>query len=108
MNNVDDDDKFNNADEDDDIILNEASDDENKDGKNNNALVILEMLLDIVDPIKKTLQLEQSQESISSAFQTSRVVPLGKTKLRASELLCALVSLKKPEIIKTVNESSII
>ena len=66
------------------------------------------MLLDIVTPIKKILQLEQSQESISSAFQTSRAIPLGKTKLRARELLCSLDSLKKPEIIKTVTESSVV
>ena len=103
----DDDDKWNNSGEDDDIILNEASDDESKDAQNGNAAAILGMLLDIVEPIKKILQFDSSKDPIQTAFQSNRVMPLGKTKLRASELLCAIVSLKKSEIIKVVADSKV-
>ena len=95
------------GDDDDDIIVNEISDDENnEDSKVNQAAAVVELLIKMVQPIATMLQGE-SIVPLKTQFSEGRVLPLGKTKLRACELLQSIVSLKKANIIKAVGESGV-
>lgn len=101
-----DEDRWNDSGEDDDIIVNEMSDEDNEDSKNNQALAVVELLVKMVGPIKNIL-MGDGLEPIKNAFSQGRILPLGKIKLRAVELLQSIVSLKKPTIINAVSESRV-
>lgn len=101
-----DEDRWNDSGDDDDIIVNEMSDEDNEDSKNNQALAVVEILVKTIGPIK-TILMSESQEPIKNSFTQGRILPLGKTKLRAVELLQSIVSLKKATIITAVSESCI-
>ena len=81
-----DDDAWDNNGDDDDIIGIELSDDENEDSKNGNNTAIVELMVQMIEPIKAILKTE-SLETIQNQFNQSRSFPLGKIKLRAIELL---------------------
>ena len=82
------------------------SDEENEESKNGNNTVIIELLVQMIAPIKTILDMDPL-EPISTTFNQNRIVPLGKIKLRAVELLQAIVSLKKTQIITAVSESGV-
>jgi len=60
----------------------------------------------MVQPIKTILEGESS-EPIKNQFSQSMMLPLGRAKLRAVELLSSIVSLKKPAIINAASESGV-
>jgi len=62
-----DDDGWDNNGDDDDIIGIELSDDENDDNKNGNNAAILELMLQMIEPIKTILE-KDSLESIQNQF----------------------------------------
>lgn len=79
--------------DDDDIIVNEVSDEEGDDSKNGNNAAIMELLNEMIEPIKQILN-KATMDPIQNQFSSGRTVPLGKNKLRAIELLQAIMSLK--------------
>jgi len=60
----------------------------------------------MIAPIKTLLE-KDSLTTTQNQYKESRNYPLGKIKLRAIELLQAIVSLKKPQILNTIRESRI-
>ena len=94
----------NSGDDDDDIIVNEVSDDE--DSKNNQAAAVVELLVKMIEPIMAILRGTSNESPLKSSFNEGRVMPLGRTKLRACELLQSIISLKKSNVIVAVGESS--
>ena len=70
------------------------SDEDNEDSKNGAAIFMIELFVKMVTLIKKILEADPL-ESAQNQFQPKRMLPLGKIKLRAIELLQAIVSLKK-------------
>ena len=82
------------------------SDEDNEESKNGNNTVIIELLVQMIPHIKTILDREPL-EPISTTFNQNRILPLGKMKLRAAELLHAIVSLKKSQIITAVSESGV-
>ena len=96
------------GDDDDDIIVNEISDDdENEESKSNQAAAVVEILIKMIEPIQRILEADSSDQQIKSSYREGRVMPLGRTKLRAVELLQAIVSLKKANIITAVGNSTV-
>ena len=93
----------NSGDDDDDIIVNEVSDDE--DSKNNQAAAVVELLVKMIEPIMAILRGTGNESPLKTSFNEGRVLPLGRTKLRACELLQSIISLKKSNVIVAVGES---
>ena len=67
---------------------------------------MVELLTKMIEPIQKILSLADL-DPIASSFSSGRILPLGKAKLRAIELLQAIVSLKKASIVTAVGESGV-
>lgn len=82
------------------------SDEDNEESKNGNNTVIIELLVQMIPHIKTILD-KEPLEPISTTFNQNRILPLGKMKLRAVELLQAIVSLNKSQIITAVSESGV-
>lgn len=80
--------------------------DEDNDTKGRNSAAIVELLISMVQPIKKILS-HDNDEPILNSFSEKRILALGNTKLRAVELLQSIVSLKNPDIINAVRESEV-
>lgn len=89
---------------DDDIIVNEISDDENDEAKNNNNAAIVELLVKMVEPLKAILE-RPTQGAIPSSFNQVTVLPLGRIKLRAVELLSSILSLKRQPVTQALADS---
>ena len=66
--------------------MNEMSDEDNEESKNGNNTVIIELLVQMIAPIKRILD-KEPLEPILTTFNQNRILPLGKIKLRAVELL---------------------
>ena len=93
------------GDDDDDIIVNEISDDEeNEDSKNNHASAVVELLVKMIDPLITILE-TSSTDPLKSSYREKKIFPLGRAKLRAIELLQAIISLKKANIINAAGKS---
>lgn len=60
----------------------------------------------MIDPIYSILK-KDTLSPLKTQFSEGRVLPLGRTKLRACELLQSIVSLKKVNITKAVADSNI-
>lgn len=99
--------RFDNSCDDDDIIVNEMSDEENEESKSKHADAVVELLVKMIEPIKTILETSPLPE-IQSSFSSKRTMPLGRTKLRAVELLQSIVSLRKAEIINVVTSSEVL
>ena len=93
--------------DDDDIIVNEVSDEEGDDSKNGNNAAIMELLNEMIEPIKQILD-KDAMDPIQNQFNSGRTLPLGKNKLRAIELLQAIMSLKQAAIANNVAEKEVI
>ena len=83
------------------------SDEENEDSKNGNHIAVVELLSQMIEPLKTILE-KDTLDSFQNQFSQSRYLPLGKIKLRAVELLQSIISLKMPNIIVAVGDSSIV
>lgn len=104
-NNDDDDDPWHKSD-DDDIIVNEVSDEEGDDAKNGNAAAVMELMTEMIVPLKEIIS-KATMDPIQTQFSSSRTLPLGRTKLRAIEVLQAIMSLKKAPIADSVAEKEL-
>ena len=62
------------------------SDEENEESKNGNNTAIIDLLIQMIAPLKIILD-RGPLEPITTTFNQNRIVPLGKIKLRAVELL---------------------
>lgn len=100
------DDRWDNSGDEDYINVNEDSDENGEDSKANNNAAILEMLISMIKPIDAILD-NEAAEPVVSQFNNRRILPLGRTKLRAIELLASIVSLKHANIITAVRETKV-